>query len=176
MDHPVETRLIIFDADGTLRRCVAHCGPCHSDAGQWEIIPGVREVLQCYNWQTTCVGIATNQAGIALGHRTAEAVMAELKLLCDHLFPGSSVGIYVCPHADEQRCLCRKPSPGLLWFNVMRHDLALHTTALPLQHSSVLFVGDSPEDEQAACTMGIRFLNASEFFGWDAPYNATVKG
>ena len=37
--------LIVFDADGTLRRTVVPDQPCPRAAGEWILMPGVREVL-----------------------------------------------------------------------------------------------------------------------------------
>ncbi len=171
MDHPLDVALIIFDADGTLRRCIAHKGPCHNGPHQWELIPGVRDVLACYDWQRMDAGIASNQPGINLGHRTVDTVMGEMRTMIDQSFPrGARVPIHICPHYEAQHCLCRKPCPGLLWFNIA--DYLIHRkVSLDMRRETILFVGDSEEDEQAAMRAGIRFLSAQHFFGWRTPYN-----
>jgi histidinol phosphatase-like enzyme len=64
----------------------------------------------------------------------------------------------LCPHADEDRCACRKPRPAMFF------DLA-HAHAVDLAVS--VHVGDSPKDRDAAAAAGIgTFRWAREFFGW----------
>ena len=169
--HPVKGRLIIFDADGTLRRCKAHHGPCHSDNGQWEIIPGVQEVIDSYRTQDLVFGIATNQAGVELGHRTLPQVFTELALLSHTLLGRSQHPVFLCacPHATTP-CLCKKPAPGML-FEILEsyrrvYDLDLDKVA----PDNLLFVGDSVDDLGAANRAGIPFCYAHHFFGWEYPY------
>ena len=162
--HPVKAKLIIFDADGTLRRCIDHKGPCHSDERQWEVIPGVEEVLAQYAWGDTVeMAIATNQGGIELGHRSMQSCYKQLnQLLINTLcIPYPRGGVHVCPHYTTP-CFCRKPAPGMLFAAIERlkregFDLTLA--------DDVLFVGDSHDDAMAAARAGIAFLSAEEFFG-----------
>ena len=53
--------------------------------------------------------------------------------------------IFYCPHAPDEGCNCRKPTPGLLQQIEERYGIAL---------SGVPYVGDSLRDMQAAQAAG----------------------
>ena len=62
-------KLIIFDVDGTLRRCLAPGQVCPNAPDQWELMPNVKETLAEIKWGlpdcgNTAFGIASNQAGV----------------------------------------------------------------------------------------------------------------
>lgn len=63
-------KLIILDADGTLRRTTVPGLPCPNAPDEWELIPGVRERLAEIDWTTTHFAIVSNQGGVALGYLT----------------------------------------------------------------------------------------------------------
>jgi len=186
MNHPLETYdLLLFDVDGTLRRCIAHStptthAPCHNDPGQWEIIPGVVEVLARYDWSRVGFGLCSNQGGVGLGFTDAVTVERELNRLVAMLFPRWPVttmvdGIYqsmecprhrlpergpvyrYAPAAPDASSADRKPSPWMLLDVVRAFQGRLDTT---------LYVGDSDIDAEAAARAGVSFVPAWEFFGW----------
>ena len=119
-------RLIIFDADGTLRRCTVPGQPCPNRPGEWELIPGVRECLARLDWGQTCVAIASNQAGVALGYLTAQDAIDMLHATGQAAFgawlPGgiATAHVRICPHRPADGCQCRKPAPGMV-LDIMAH-------------------------------------------------------
>jgi HAD superfamily hydrolase (TIGR01662 family) len=155
--------LIIFDADGTLRRCLIPGQPCPNKPSEWELLDNVRERLAEFTWGrpqpgVTAYGIASNQAGIAWGfidYKTA------YKLLCGTFeaafgFVPAINTIQICEHKGE--CECRKPEPGMLFGIMDTWDVETHRA---------LFVGDMESDKQAARNAGCDFVWAKDFFGWD---------
>lgn len=161
VERPV--KLYVFDADGTLRRTTVPGLPCPNRAGEWELIPGVRERLALIEWGGggARFGVATNQGGVGLGYLTlgaARGLVEEMVLAAFGVAapPGS---IEICPHAPHWRCACRKPEPGMLLRLMRRFGAAPDET---------LFVGDMDKDEGAARAAGTRFMWAHEFFGWPA--------
>jgi D-glycero-D-manno-heptose 1,7-bisphosphate phosphatase len=151
-------QLVIFDADGTIRRCTVPGQPCPNQPGEWEYLPGVEAALDRLFACGKHIGICSNQAGVAAGFLTDEAAY---DLLAELLEPWAVTGnhqIQYCPHAVDSFCFCRKPSPYLL-HSIMAY---LHVT----DRREVLYVGDRPEDEEAAERAGVDFLWAWEFFGW----------
>jgi D-glycero-D-manno-heptose 1,7-bisphosphate phosphatase len=151
-------KLYVFDADATLRRCTVPDQPCPNRPGEWEALPGVREKLATIDWSRHGFGIASNQAGIALGYLTIEMAY---EMLCD-LTTGllerwPPVGsLQICPHAPNVGCDCRKPMPAMLQ-RIMR--------VYGYGPSGTLFVGDLPTDEQCAANAGCSFAWAWDFFG-----------
>ncbi len=68
--------LIIFDADGTLRKCTVPGQVCPNADDQWELLPHVKEKLFRIRWGApglgrVAFGIASNQAGISKGYLSA---------------------------------------------------------------------------------------------------------
>ena len=121
MDINQKFDLIIFDADGTLRRCTVPGQKTPNGPGQWELMEGVVEKLSEFNWGDprrgrTALGIASNQAGIYYGYLNEEEARRLLKEMVKAAVgfkpvPGS---IRICPHGIEENCSCRKPGPQML--------------------------------------------------------------
>lgn len=151
----MEPKLIIFDADGTLRRCTIFGQPCPNNSEEWELMPNVKETL--IEFSDIHFGIASNQAGVAYGYLDDDTAAQLLYDLEFELF-GNTAFVIFCPHAVESKCKCRKPETDMLdrimdWF-----------TCLP---SETLYVGDMESDEQAAINVGCSFMWAKDFFSWE---------
>lgn len=152
-------RLYIFDKDGTI---------CQSKSGQkfinsvqdQELIPGVREKINQIKSTGAKIAIASNQGGVAFGFMTyneAGEIMNDAANLID-----ADCFVFCPAHPDgtvpgyRYNSENRKPEPGMI-FNCMIHfdikDLA-----------DVIFIGDRPEDEEAAMRAGVDFMWANEFF------------
>ena len=159
----MEYRLIIFDADGTLRYCTVPGQPCPNKDGEWMLYPDVIKKLAGYNWthpgtgSGVGYGIASNQGGVGTGYFAEHTAM---KLLEDTFtsafgFTPAEGTIQMCPHIPHSGCSCRKPSPDML------HSLMNLYEVLP---QNVLFVGDRDADKNAALNAGCAFQWVSEFF------------
>src|SRR4051812_5888891 len=66
---PASVALVIFDADGTLRRTLVPGQPCPCSPDEWALMPGVRETLAAVDWRARHlrVGVASNQDWIGYG-------------------------------------------------------------------------------------------------------------
>lgn len=148
-------KLIIFDADGTLRRCTVEGQPCPNDHDQWELLPNVRETLA--GLTDKLFGIVSNQAGVAYNYLTDEMAYILLYDLSFAAF-GKKVMIEFCPHAVDADCECRKPKPRMLERCM---NMAL------VGRDETLYVGDMESDRQAAENAGCAFVWAKDFFHWD---------
>ena len=82
------------------------------------VLPGAASVVGDLNRAGYLVCVVTNQSPIqrglwgpenlALIHRELQVLLLEADSdACIHLF-------ITCPHVHEERCACRKPSPGML--------------------------------------------------------------
>ncbi len=154
--------LIIFDADGTLRRCTVPGQVCPNAPDQWELLPGVIETLATIDWGSPSrgragLGIASNQAGIARGYLTEELarMMLEDTVEAAAGFRPVAGSIELCPHGTREGCSCRKPEPGML----LR---LMDFWGTPPEKT--LFVGDMESDRGAAVNAGCDFLWAADFF------------
>ena len=158
----VKYDLIIFDADGTLRRCTVPDQVCPNRPDQWELLPGVSRTLGKLKWGSpaagrTALGIASNQAGIARGYLTGELALRMIEDTVEAAagfrpVPGS---VEICSHGTGDACPCRKPNPLLL------ERLMDFWGTLP---EKTLFVGDMESDRLAALNAGCHFRWAADFF------------
>lgn len=179
--HPLtEYRMMLFDADSTLRRCTVPGQPCPNADGEWELMPNVTETLGKYHWSFVDFsggmfpGICTNQGGVDSGFLSKESCDAMLyQLWCACFFPdltySAEHNIHVCYHTPQAGCLCRKPAPLLLYeaMNVaLKTWRRRHDPFADLFTRDVLYVGDMPSDLEAAQRAGVDFSWAATFFGW----------
>ena len=89
------------------------------------------------------LAVVSNQSGIGRGLLTREAVDAVNRRVEELL--GPFAGFYVCPHAPEDGCDCRKPKPKLIL------DAA---RALGVDPACCVVVGDRESDVEAARNAG----------------------
>jgi D-glycero-D-manno-heptose 1,7-bisphosphate phosphatase len=104
-------RFVLLDRDGTINEEVDHL----ADPGAVRLLPGAGAALRDLRSAGLGLIVATNQANVGRGLLS----MDRLDEIHARLFEllraeGAEVdGVYVCPHAPEDRCPCRKPRPGL---------------------------------------------------------------
>jgi aryl-alcohol dehydrogenase-like predicted oxidoreductase/histidinol phosphatase-like enzyme len=147
-----ERALLIWCDDVLMRSQSGRRTPV--SAGDLEIVPGTRDVLERYQrdgWRL--LGLSW-QPDIAEGTVTASQVEACFDRLRELL--GVAIEIGYCPHAaGPPVCWCRKPLPGLGVAFIYRHRL---------DPSQCLYVGAGPQDPGFARRLGFRYLAASELF------------
>ena len=144
-DFPI--RHVILDRDGVLNRELEKGWLTDPDQWVWE--PGALEALRLWSAHGTRISVATNQSGIGRGVASSGAVDAvhgwlrrELTALGVDL-----VGIFVCPHAPDEGCECRKPAPGLI-------RRAVEESGIPEEETMV--IGDDLRDLAAGRAAGLR--------------------
>ncbi|HVX40880.1 MAG TPA: HAD-IIIA family hydrolase [Gemmatimonadaceae bacterium] len=149
--------LIIFDADGTLRRTLVAGQPCPRAPDEWALLPNVRETLARIDWSRIAFALASNQDQVGYGLFSAEMAARLLHDLARAATDGACTHPIVrfCPHRLEIACDCRKPAPGML------RDI-LRARGTPAARA--LFVGDAETDRLAAEAAGVRFAWARAFF------------
>ena len=154
-------KLIGLDADGTMVTTKSGA-TFRKIAADWKWLPGRFDRLRELKVQGTRLAVATNQGGVAFGFMRREDILVELIKMCKEVGipPG---GLYICYthpkgsieeyRREDDR---RKPGPGMLKEAMRDFDADPDET---------LYVGDRPEDEQAAKNAGCDFMLASTFFG-----------
>jgi D-glycero-D-manno-heptose 1,7-bisphosphate phosphatase len=92
--------------------------------------------------------LVTNQSAVGRGIISLETAQAiNVGLVAEIERSGGRVdGVYMCPHAPEAGCDCRKPRPGLFFQAARAHSIDL---------SRSLMIGDALTDLQAARAAGI---------------------
>ncbi|WP_181567691.1 HAD-IIIA family hydrolase [Micromonospora robiginosa] len=130
---------VLLDRDGTLVEDV----PYNGDPEKVRPVPGAREALDRLRAAGLRLAVVTNQSGLARGCFTAHDLRRVNARVEELLGPFDNWQI--CPHAEPDRCACRKPAPGM----VHAAARALGTTA-----SRCVLVGDIGADMAAAAAAG----------------------
>lgn len=117
----------------------------------WEqvvILPGALQALARARIAPYAVVIITNQSAVGRGlvdRATADDINARL-VAAIRAAGGRVDGVFLCPHAPEAGCNCRKPKPGLLLQAARELSLDLPRSVL---------IGDSLSDIEAARAAGV---------------------
>jgi len=141
---PPEQGWVILDRDGVINRDRADYVKTPAEL---DFLPGSLEAIAALTQAGYGVVVATNQSGVGRGLLSEEdlaTIHAKLATAV-RTAGGELLGVFVCPHAPEAGCECRKPQPGLLrqiaaWAGI---DLA-----------GVPVVGDAARDLEAAQSVG----------------------
>jgi len=141
-------RALLLDRDGVINRAIVREGrPCPpASVDELEILPEVAEALARSRAAGFLNIVVSNQPDVARGTQTCAAVEAMNRVLTESL-PIDDV--FVCYHDDADRCLCRKPLPGLILQAAEKHDLDL---------SLCYVVGDRWRDIDAGTAAGCRTI------------------
>lgn len=162
MEQTKKYKLVIFDIDGTL--VTTKSGETfRKSADDWQWLPGRVERCQRLVRDGYRIAFASNQAGVAFpwSKFTEQDIEDEVAIMADAV------------DADTWRCCYSSPNPKALpqYFNAndpnrkpgsgMLLDIMDH---LEESAKDTLFVGDRPEDKQAAAAAGVSFQWAEDFF------------
>jgi D-glycero-D-manno-heptose 1,7-bisphosphate phosphatase len=144
---------VILDRDDTLIRLPPGRRYLY---GEDEIVlaEGAVPFLRSLSAAGVAAAIATNQQGVALPEfpdMTIDSVDRFHRRLLEELRrqKASVERVYVCPHAVESMCGCRKPRPGLFLQALREFGVVPEETAA---------IGDQWHDLEAAHAAGIRAL------------------
>jgi D-glycero-D-manno-heptose 1,7-bisphosphate phosphatase len=154
------TRPAVFlDRDGVINRALVRQGKPYppTSADDLEILAGVPEALQRLKVAGYALIVVTNQPDIARGS-TSMAEVERINARLRTLLPLDE--IRMCPHDDADRCVCRKPKPGLL-LQEPAHDMPASA-----------MVGDRWRDIEAGQAAGCGATILIDY-GYEEPTRAT---
>jgi D-glycero-D-manno-heptose 1,7-bisphosphate phosphatase len=130
---------VLFDRDET----IVVDEPFNGDPEKVVPAPGARELLDRLRAAGLVLAVVSNQSGVGRGYITLEQVDA-VNARVEELL-GPFAGFFVCPHAPQDDCDCRKPKPKLVL------DAA---RALNIEPERCVVVGDRESDVEAARRAG----------------------
>lgn len=144
-------KLLFLDRDGTI---IVDKNYMH-DPNEIEFLPGVIQALQSFISDGYKIYVITNQSGIGRGYFKEED-MHKVHHKMDELLDKDDIKIeeyLFCPHAPEDNCDCRKPSPKLI-----------NQVLEKYQYESNLcyMVGDKKSDVDAGLNAGIKGILLKE--------------
>lgn len=137
-------KLVVLDRDGVINQ---DSDDYIKTPEEWIPIPGSLEAIARLNHAGYRVIMATNQSGLGRGYFSIDAINAIHRRMRRELsaFGAQIEAIFLCPHAPDTNCRCRKPLPGLL------EDIAKR---LRIDMAGIPVIGDSFRDIQAAVAVG----------------------
>ncbi len=117
----------------------------------WEDVkffPNTFSALRVLSQSPFKIVIVTNQSAIGRGIITSEqAAEINQRIVQEISEAGARVdGLFVCPHAPQDHCDCRKPLPGLIFKAAGALDIDLRSS---------IMIGDALSDVQAGQAAGI---------------------
>ena len=130
---------MLLDRDGTIVVDV----PYNGDPALVQPVEGAKRALDALRGAGVKVGVLTNQSGVGRGMISEEQMRAVNARVEELLGPFD--GWFVCPHAPEVDCECRKPKPKLIL------DAA---RAWGIEPRDIAVVGDKLSDVEAAHNAG----------------------
>jgi histidinol-phosphate phosphatase family protein len=133
-------RAILFDRDGTL----IEDHPPNNDVSAVALMPSAAGAIALAREWECRIGVISNQPAIAV-ESFDMAGFREVNTLIQQRI-GSIDAWFICPHAENADCECRKPRPGLVHSAIRRFDVSPAHVAL---------VGDIGADIEAAARAGV---------------------
>jgi D-glycero-D-manno-heptose 1,7-bisphosphate phosphatase len=139
---------IFLDRDGVINENRADYVKSWSE---FRFLPESREAIAKLTQAGHRIVVCTNQAGIARGTISIEAVEEiHHRMIASISEVGGKIEkVYYCPHDKDEDCACRKPRPGML---LRARD------ELGIDMHDALFIGDSMSDIQAGLAAGINTM------------------
>lgn len=146
-----KTRAALFlDRDGVIN--IDHGHVFRKE--DFDLVPGILELIQRANKAGWFVVVVTNQAGIAKGYyRTEDFLRLMDWVRKDFSSKHAHIdAVYYCPHHPEfgdlekRNCSCRKPAPGMLVQAAKEMGIDLENSVL---------IGDKKSDILAAKQAGV---------------------
>ncbi len=177
-------KLAIIDKGGTLTETVSGATFVQSPTDQ-KLIAGVEQAIAKLISEGYTLAIASNQGEVAAGHKSLQDAIAEMR------YAMQLTGIdqaYFCPDMEGFECYSldkyrdipittslnggnyehligkyRKPDSGMLELAISRlYNSQRIWERQPIEET--IFIGDRPEDEQAAHNAQIPFIHAKDWW------------
>lgn len=137
-------KLVILDRDGVINYDSA---AFIKTPDEWKPIPGSLEAIARLTQAGYRVVVATNQSGIGRGLLDMGALNAINDKMCKAAIQagGRIDAMFFCPHANTDKCNCRKPATGM--FKEIADRFGMELNGVPA-------IGDSLRDLQTAAAVG----------------------
>lgn len=148
---------IFLDRDGVINKAIMNNGRPFSPRkiNNFEIMTDVEEALNRFHELGYVNIIITNQPDIARGLINKQTINEMHSLIRKRL---TIDDIFVCPHDDSDKCLCRKPKPGMIMNAVTKWHIDL---------SNSYFIGDTWKDVYAGKSAGCSTILLDRLYNVD---------
>ena len=136
-------KVVFLDRDGVLNALVERDGKMVSPRlfKDFRILDGVSDAIETLRQQNYELVVVTNQPDISRGLM----LQSELDQMTQAVLALGVHQVLICPHSDEDTCLCRKPKPGLL---------TQYLESLESEPTELWMIGDREVDMMAGLSAG----------------------
>jgi D-glycero-D-manno-heptose 1,7-bisphosphate phosphatase len=140
------TAAVFLDRDGVI---IVNRGDYVREWAHVTLLPRAVEALRDLNAAGVIVVLVSNQSAVGRGIISLRQAIDLNSRIVEHMerLGGAVDSSYMCPHAPDDGCPCRKPKPGML-------VRAASDLGLDLERSWM--IGDALTDVQAALAAGVR--------------------
>ena len=142
-------KIAILDRDGTLNQWGDHGFIGRPE--EWVAVPGALEAVSRLNRAGWHVVVVTNQPGLGRGlFDVIELNAVHAKMHRELASAGGRVeAVFFCPHAPDEDCTCRKPSPALFQQVAERYGA---------EGAEIWAIGSGAEHLQAGQALGAHLM------------------
>jgi histidinol-phosphate phosphatase family protein len=139
---------IFLDRDGVINEDVPTYVRCWEE---FKFLSASLKALGCLAETQYAIVVVTNQSAIGRGLVSQTAVEQINQQMCDAVASagGRIDRVYYCPHQPSDRCICRKPMPGMLQQAMME---------LKLDAQRSFMIGDALSDVEAGIAAGCKSI------------------
>ncbi len=159
-----DRRFVFLDRDGTIIEDRHYI----SRPDDVCLFPGAAAALRELQNLGFGLAVVTNQAGVGRGYFGLDALSAVHARL-EELLAAEGVrldGIYICPHAPDAGCPCRKPRPGLFKAALAEHDFVT---------AKSFMIGDKAIDIEFGKKAGLTTILVRTGYGAEAEREGRVQ-
>jgi D-glycero-D-manno-heptose 1,7-bisphosphate phosphatase len=139
-------RAIFLDRDGVINEAVIRNGKPYPPAStdNVKLVANAAELLQQLKEYGFLLIVVTNQPDVRRG-TSSQQIVEQIHATLAKQLPIDD--FFVCYHDDQDRCECRKPSPGLLYKAARKYGIKVEQSFL---------IGDRWRDIEAGAAAGCR--------------------
>ena len=143
-------KAIFLDRDGVINRDPGF-GDYIKSWAEFEFMPGAIDAIKLLNEHGYEIFVISNQAGVAKGLYSQEALDEITKNMLKEIEAksGKIRQVSYCTHASDAGCDCRKPNTG---------QIKKATKGLDIDFKNTYFIGDSRFDVGAGKNMGCKTI------------------
>ena len=136
-------KVVFLDRDGVINALVERDSKMVSPRffQDFRILEGVPEAIETLRQRKYELVVVTNQPDISRGLM----LQSELDQMTEAVLRLGVHQVLICPHSDEDACLCRKPKPGLL---------TQYLASLNSEPTELWMIGDREVDVEAGSKIG----------------------
>jgi D-glycero-D-manno-heptose 1,7-bisphosphate phosphatase len=141
-------RAVFLDRDGAINKVLLNnnkaCSPSRFE--EFEFVPAIAAVLRSFKESGFINIVITNQPDISRGLMKPEELEKMHRFIREKLAVDD---IFVCPHSDEDNCLCRKPKTEMFYVASRKWGIDINSSFM---------IGDSWRDIEAAKIAGCKTI------------------